>query len=407
MYGKTIKILLIITLLAMPVQVLASGTQAADFLNIDVSALQASFGGANAALSNDITSGYYNPAGLSSVGRSGVNFMHNLWYQDISYEFLGGAFALNNKSTIAVSTAYLHMGDIIAYDESNQVDGSISAYSLAGIVSYSYSISPNLSLGLGGKYISEKLDNTEATGYAFDLGLQYHRDYLSFGAVVNNLGPKMKYESDSYSIPTSVSLGASYEPFQIPGKILLGAKVPFNGKASFATGVEYDIMDFFAVRTGVGDMGGDNASHAFNIGAGFEFSGINVDYAFNPGNDLGSTHFFSFNFSFGKPRPVIFDSRNQQFSGKGKSIKTIGMNDIDGVRVKAQTYVISTGNFESEQIAGFHVETLKEFGVDGLAESKPDGTYRVVLSRTDDQKSAERVYDKFRDMGIAVNLETE
>ena len=409
MHGKILNTIIIAAILTLPIQVSASGTQAADFLNIDVSALQASFGGAGAALSDDITASYYNPAGLSMVGRSGINFMHNLWYQDISYEFLGSAFALNDKSTLAISTAYLHMGEIMSYDESNQQNGSISAYSLAGIASYSYCLSPNISLGLSAKYITEKLDDVETSGYAFDLGLQYHHDLMSFGAVLNNVGPKVKYENESFSLPTTVSLGASYAPFMMPVKIVAGARVPFDGKTSFSTGVEYSLIEFLSLRTGIGGVGDDNVSNAFNIGAGFKFAGFDVDYAFNPGGDLGQTHFFSFNFSFGKPRSVLFDnSKPIRYSQAKQSKPAVQHHEAEGSQPETnETYIISTGNFTDEKIADVHVNTLKEFGVDGIAEAKSDGTYYVVLTRTEDHKKATEIFDELHSMGIDVVMNTE
>ena len=408
MHGKLLHTVLIITLIALPLHVAIAGNHAVDFLNIDVSALQASYGGAGSALSSDITASYYNPAGLSIVDRSGISFMHNLWYQDISYEFLGGAFALNDKSTLALSSAYLHMGDIVTYDISNQRDGSITAYSMVGIASYSYKLSSRLSLGFSGKYITEKLDDIEASSYAVDIGAQYHLDNISFGAVVNNLGPKIKYEVESFDLPTSVSFGSAYEPFQIPAKLIVGVEVPFDGNASFSTAAEYRFVDFLSLRSGIGGMGDDRVSGAFNVGAGFNMAGIDVDYAFNPGGDLGQTHFFSFSFSFGggrgvsmaKPKPI-------QFSQKKPSKAKKQPKDIAAKVEETKMYVLVAGKFDSEQIAGFHINTLKEFGVSSTPEKQSDGKIRIILSKTENQAEAKKLYDEYHSKGIAVVMETE
>jgi hypothetical protein len=407
MRGKILKAILIIAILSLPVNVSASGTQAADFLNIDVSAMQASFGGAGSALSNDISASYYNPAGLSMVERSGINFMHNLWYQDISYEFLGGAIPIGDKQTIGVSAAYLHMGQIQSFDAFNQSNGSFRAYSLVGSASYSYNVTGRLSVGLSGKYITEKLADIEASGYAFDIGTQYYLDIFSFGVVLNNLGPKIKYESESFSLPAAVSFGAAYEPFILPVKVLAGARVPVEGKTSFSTGVEYNLSNFLSLRSGVGGLGGENQSNAFNFGAGFKVAGIDIDYAFNPGGDLGQTHFFSFTMSFGKSRQISFDHVNLIEPATQPQVRKEQPAPGDEIAPPDQSiYIVSAGKFASRQMAKFHVETLKDFGVKSVAEAQPDGSFRVTLVKTGDQQKAQKLFNELSAKGIAVVIET-
>jgi cell division protein FtsN len=298
--------IVVLVLLATPISLSASGIVSADFLNIGVSAQQASLGGAAAALSNDIASTYFNPAGLSAIEQSGVNFMHNMWYQDISYEFMGAAFPLNSGSTVGFSFSYLHMGKIDVYNIYDQQDGTISPYSMAGMLSYSRAVRPNFYIGLSGKYILEKIAEVEATGFGLDAGAQYALNTFTFGLVANNIGPKMKYETESFSMPSSISLGVSYANLSLPVMIVVGAKVPFAGEASIATGIEYRPASFLALRSGFEGLDGPNASHSANFGLGFELSGVNIDYAFNPGSDLGRTHFFSFTFSFGASREIGF-----------------------------------------------------------------------------------------------------
>jgi hypothetical protein len=415
MHGKITKAILVAALLALPLNVQAAGTSAADFLNIDVSAYQASLGAAGAALSSEIASGYYNPAGLSMVERPGVNFMHNLWYQDISYEYLGSAIALGEKSVIGASAAYLHMGSIATYDASNQSGDALNPYSLAAIVSYSYNVNGKLTVGLSGKYISEKLADVEAKGYAFDIGAQYYHDLFTLGVVANNIGPKISYENDSYSLPSSVSFGASYSPYQLPISVLAGARVPFDGKTSFSFGAEYKFAGFMSIRSGIGGLGSDHASSAANFGAGFNLGGIDVDYAFNPGGDLGATHFFSFTMGIGDTRKVAFDRQQDVPTDLEPSVKIHKVTDTPATPIadapkpkQAKTmYVVSAGYYNDERVAKMHAETLENFDVKGTPEAMADGGYRVVLIRTDNPEKAEKAYHNYQNKGINVDLSTE
>lgn len=309
MKNSSVAIITLIIVMALPLTAVGAGTTSADFLNISVSARQASLGGANWALSNGIASTYFNPAGLSMVDRPGLYFMHNAWYQDISYEFLGAALPVNNNSTIGISASYLHMGKIDVYNMYDQQHGSIRPYSLVGIVSYSQRLSSDFYLGLGGKYIMEKLADIEATGFALDIGVQYFINTFTVGMVANNLGPKIKYDEQSFKLPSSISVGGAFSPINFPLTLMVGAKVAFAGETSFSTGVEYCLGEFLNLRTGIGGLGVDNQSNKINFGAGLKLMGGSIDYAFNPGEDLGQTHFFSFTINFGRGRQVNFDKK--------------------------------------------------------------------------------------------------
>ncbi|MCP4583550.1 MAG: PorV/PorQ family protein [candidate division Zixibacteria bacterium] len=419
MHHKMRNTIIIVLVVAMPLIASASGTTAADFLNINVSAYQASLGGAGSALSDDIAASYFNPAGLSNLEKPGVNFMHNLWYQDISYEFLGGAFPVGGKTTIAASAAYLHMGQIEGYNALNQSTGAISPHSLVGIVSFSRSISHSLSIGLSGKYITEKLDDVSATGYAFDLGAQFHFSDFSIGAVANNIGPKVKYETDSFSLPTSVSFGTAYSSFQLPVTILAGANVPFDGKTSFAAGLEYQMAGFMSLRSGYGGMGGDNASNSLNLGAGLNLAGINIDYAFNPGGDMGQTHFFSFTLSFGSSRQINFDNSqpveitpapaviSESDVESSPAAAVIDENSIKDDKLAKSTYVVCAGNFSDRESAEKQVEVLKRFGIKSKTEAQAEGKYRVTVTKTDNFDKAEKLQKKIISEGFNSTVDTE
>ena len=416
---KDLKITIVTMLvLAAPLSLWASGTTAADFLNISVSARQASLGGAGYALSDDIAASYFNPAGLSMIDRAGVNFMHNMWYQDISYEFLGGAFPLGQKSAIAFSTAYLHMGQIDIYNASNQSEGTLNPYSMIGIVSFSRLIGNNLSLGFSGKYITEKLDDIAAKGYAFDIGLQFSTGDFSAGVVANNLGPKMEYENESAPMPSSVSFGTSYSPYRLPLALLVGARMPFEGKTSFSAGLEYQMAGFMALRSGFGGMGSDNTSNALNFGAGFNVAGIDIDYAFNPGGDMGQTHFFSFTVGFGEIRTAGFD-HNQSLETPIAPVEIIEPAEppesvepdpkFEGNLKEAATnlFVVNAGIFNDNQAALMQIGALKHFGVDGLIEALDDGKFRVTIAETDNLKKAEKIQKDINAKGFACVIDKE
>lgn len=387
----------------------SSGTTAADFLNIGVSAHQEALSGSGDVLSNDISAAFINPAGLSFMERAGATFMHSIWYQDISYEYLGTALPLSSKSTIGVSSVYLHMGKIDAYNSYDQEIGSVAPYSLAAIASYSYKIRYNLSLGINAKIISEKLVEKQANGYAVDLGGQYLLNNFSFGLAVDNLGPNMKYENESYKLPTAVSFGFGYALPTMPVAVMIGARKAIDQDISLATGLEYRLNDYFSLRSGYGAIGENNQASDFNLGAGFRFSSGVIDYAFNPGNHMGATHAFSFTFSFGKQAGPMFSSRSG-YSGNAPKAEPPAPSQQKSpqkaLKVK-KTYIVSAGKFKNPTSAQSQLEMFKKLGVKGKSEITGDGQYRVYLAKTDKLEKAQKIHRDATNKGLICNIEIE
>jgi hypothetical protein len=385
----------------------SAGTTAADFLNIGVSAHQEALGGSGDVLSQDISSAFVNPAGLSFIERAGATFMHSIWYQDISYEYLGAAMPIGSKSTIGLSAVYLHMGKIDAYNTYDQEIGSIVPYSLAATASYSHKIRYNLSLGINAKIISEKLTDKQTNGYAIDLGGQYLLNDFSFGFALNNLGPSMKYESANYKLPTAVSFGVGYAPPSIPVLVMLGARKAADQSLSLATGIEYSLGDCFSLRSGYSVAGESGQSSDYNLGAGFKFNGGVIDYAFNPGNHLGATHAFSFTFSFGRQAGRLFSNR-QDYSRDTPKIETLSENQSSAGTDKHEVvYIVSAGKFNNQNSAQSQLDIFKKLGVKGYSELTSDGQYRVVLVRTDKLKKAQKIYRDANRKGLVCVIETE
>jgi hypothetical protein len=241
---------------------------------------------------------------------------------------------------------------------------------------------------------------------------------FSAGVVANNLGPKMKYENESSPMPSSVSFGTSYSPYKLPLAFLLGARMPFDGKTSFSAGLEYQMAGFMALRSGFGGMGSENASNTLNFGAGFNVAGIDIDYAFNPGGDLGQTHFFSFTVGFGDSRTARFDD-NQSLETPVAPVEIIepaeppeavepdpGLGNNSNETVP-NLFVVNAGIFNDNQAALMQIGALKHFGVDGKIEARDDGKYRVTIAETDNIKKAEKIQKDINAKGFACVIDKE
>src|SRR5690606_41455232 len=85
-----------------------------EFLNIGVDA--AAFGMANAvvATTENVNSGYWNPAGLINLEDNQISLMHASYFAGIAnYDYIGGAMPLDDRSAVAFSVIRFGVDDIM------------------------------------------------------------------------------------------------------------------------------------------------------------------------------------------------------------------------------------------------------------------------------------------------------
>lgn len=263
------------------------------FLRIGVGAHAAGLGNAYVSRVDDGTATYWNPAGLARVPVLDVTFMHNEYFQDVRYEFLGVARRIGSHA-VGASIAGLYTGAdaLERRDESGNFEGHFGSYDLSVAVGYARRMGEDLTAGLNVKYLTENVDRTNASGYAFDLGAQWDTpvERLRLGIVVQNLGPSMKFIADEFDLPTTVQGGATFSVALAGGAALLAAEVRKvrGDDAGLNVGTGYEYRETASVRLGY-KSGLDSEDVSF--GLGFRRDRVRVDYAFVPyGNDLGDTH---------------------------------------------------------------------------------------------------------------------
>lgn len=307
-------ITLFLCLLFIPTGVLGAG---AGFLKMAVGAKPAAMGGAYTALADDVTSIYWNPAGLAQVNQPEFNFMHNEWLYGINYEFLGASFPVDNL-TFASSLTYLSTDDIkeILRDTEGMGNGRywetgkvFSAEDMALSLAFAQAVEKDLFMGVNFKYISESIENESTSGWAIDLGLLFKPSQkVGVGFVVQNVGPKMKFIEDEFSLPLTYRLGVAYQM----GKLMRCAfdiKKVKDEKLDSYVGLESWLGNWLALRVSQGTKSDDKLGKfkglptGIAVGCGLNISqSVVLDYAYLPYGDLGETHQFSISMKFGSKR---------------------------------------------------------------------------------------------------------
>src|SRR3990172_5369825 len=87
------------------------GTAAAQFLKIGVGARAMGLGGSFTAIANDVSSLYWNPAGITNIPEFSLSVSHTEWFADISHDFAGIVYPLSSSDIIALNVIALNTGE--------------------------------------------------------------------------------------------------------------------------------------------------------------------------------------------------------------------------------------------------------------------------------------------------------
>lgn len=183
-------------------------------------------------------SGYYetgftqNPALLSRNEKvMGLKFSYKPWLKyllpDVNMIDASIYYAFNKKITLGYSYNFFSLGTVTLTDANGIKITDIKPKESYHNLRYAQSLTPNLSVGLGLKYIVSDLTNNKpihglptraGKAIAGDLGVDYRKEIAKketsfwrydFGASISNIGNKVKYTdtSDGDFLPMQLALG--------------------------------------------------------------------------------------------------------------------------------------------------------------------------------------------------------
>ena len=173
----------------------------ADFLAGGVDARALGMGGAYVGLADEVSAGYWNPAGLRGLSYPEISYMHvERFAGAVSFDYGGVAMPITARSTVGVSVFRSGVNDIVNTlsawnpDRGQPLPGyesritRFSAADWALFVSYSRQVSDRLSVGVNFKGIRRSIgDFASAWGYSMDASARYKTGSYRFGAVIRDV----------------------------------------------------------------------------------------------------------------------------------------------------------------------------------------------------------------------------
>jgi len=331
-----------------------------EFLSIGVGARGMAMSGAQVASVNDVTAGYWNPAGLAQVTHNFQgSFMHAEYFAGIAkYDY--GAIVIpmkDKKRFLGVSMVRFAVDDIPNTINLFEADGTINYDNIRSFsvgdygtfISYAQSIPKlkNLRVGGNAKVIYRRAgDFATAWGFGLDLGAQYDIKKLKLGFMARDVTSTFNAWSFNFTdeekeilVATGNSLPSSSLEVTVP-KFIFGAAYEISIKEKFHIlpelnfemttdgkrnvpirtnsvsidprfGLEMNYVNIIYVRFGVGNIqrvtddidGSPIVTWQPNIGVGLKIKGVGIDYAFT---DIGNqsdalySHVFSLNIGVNK-----------------------------------------------------------------------------------------------------------
>lgn len=331
-----------------------------EFLGIGTGARALAMGGAFSSVADDVTSGYWNPAGLSRIRTNlQIGLMHSEYFAGIAqYEYAAIAAPVDATRTVGFTFIRYAIDDIIDSTDLIDKDGNInydrlktfSSADYAFLLSYSQHLTKVEGLLIGGnaKIIHRKVgDFAQAWGFGLDLGVQYLRDRWTFAAAGKDITSTFNAwtynteELEDVFLQTGNEIPQNGLELTLP-RLILGANrdIPISEKIGFRPsldlditfdgernvliktgflsiepklGLEFDYDEFIFLRTGINNIQevknidqSTSTTVSPSIGVGVKLKNLSIDYAltnFTSGSESLYSNVFSLRLNINRKTP--------------------------------------------------------------------------------------------------------
>jgi hypothetical protein len=263
----------------------------AEFLKFGIGGRASAMGEAYAAVEGDITSAYWNPAGLAGIKKKQLGAMHSAVTEDATLGFLSAGSPLAG-GFMAAGGYLMHFKEEPITGEMGEDLGDLFMQHRAFFLSYGRNITGNLDGGLGVKFIQEIYDagtilKYEGRAWAFDGGLLYRCPGvygLNFGASIANAGQQLKIENQPRGddLPRTIRIGAAYKYSELLSTLALNKVL--DDKWRPGLGIEYKAAPGLFLRTGYYSQAGNIGGVTF--GLGIKTDNFTIDWASMAGGEM-------------------------------------------------------------------------------------------------------------------------
>jgi hypothetical protein len=300
---KTTTLILYITFLIPASTFAQAGSAGFQILKFTYSARDLSLGNSSGAVTNEPSSLFTNPAGLSLDNKGAVNFMltHRTYFGNTTIDMFGTRFETGN---VALGIGLLLSsvpGLEVRIVPSDEPQSTFSAKDFAFAIGAAHNFD-KIDIGISFMYLYEKLFVYESQGYAANFGFNYSIDKnFELGLSAGNLGSSSAMISEKIALPAFIRIGGRYSATlddNFTGTGYVGVSIMKSSNLTPSVGAELSFRNFLNLRAGYSTgVSGINFSNGFSFGAGVSHSFLRFDYSYTPLKlDFGNSQTFTIKF---------------------------------------------------------------------------------------------------------------
>lgn len=270
----------------------------ASFLRLGGSAKAMAMQGAMTAAAGDVDSLFYNPAGLSALGRKQISLTQSRLPLGSDYEAIGIGIP-SGMGAWGLGFTHLKSASLEERDEMGRLSGYFDQEDLSFSIGFSANIESVAGLGISLKQIKSRIGRDRGETIAGDIGVVARASGkpVWVGVSILNLGPGLNYHQKTEPLALTIAVGAAFElGSQLKGMIDL-KKDHREKQTEVVSGVEYAVGSMLTLRGGYGSpLSNSNEKSDINTlqnmrgGIGLKFPSFQFDYAVTPLNDFSPVH---------------------------------------------------------------------------------------------------------------------
>jgi hypothetical protein len=265
-------------------------------------------GGAFVGLSDDPSALFYNSAGLSQLKAASLSINHNSYLAGSFEETLLFGLPAGSLGGFAGALQYVSWGDLDERDANGVYQGTFADSDVAFSAGWGMPFADAFSLGVALHGVQQKVIDSLYTGLSGDLGILWvPASDLHLGLSYTGLGTTQAGFTPAQDLHLGLSSFLGLGSHSSLRPLLAGDWEP-NGVSRIQGGLEGTIERVCFLRLGYqaalenNQIGGLTG---FAAGAGFRVGEFQLDYAFVPYGDLGTSHRVSVGYEFPNPTPVV------------------------------------------------------------------------------------------------------
>lgn len=332
---KSLGVVMLIVLMAAPgwgQRVKKVGTAAAPFLRIAVGSEGTAMGSAYVSMAKDPSAIFWNPAGLAQIERLGFYVDHSPYLPGLNFNFMGFTYGGHAWGTVGIGVTALTTNrmEVTTPDQPMGTGETFTAASVAVSVSYARYLTERFSIGGTAKYVNERIYNSSASGFAFDIGTLFVTPFkgIRLGVSISNFGTQMRIrgedlnvrvdiapdingnnqsvvgelKTNSFDMPLIMRVGLSWDVWQSEQSgltLAVDGVNPNDNAQSVNVGAQLVLLNrMLKLQAGFNDLFLPDREKGLTLGMGlnirqFKGMGLNIGYAYQSFRYLGGVSRFS------------------------------------------------------------------------------------------------------------------